>query len=117
MNVVRTRKAIQKLGLTARRRGGEWRINYRNGQEETAYYTNDSADALGTAREMARFRPGLPSRRIITEYGIHGMFDQADMHTIARLIVANTITPVETTTVIDRMHSRTAILLSGGFND
>ena len=53
MNTKRTKKAIQALGMTARRRDGEWRINYRNGREETAYYTNDNADALQTAQTMA----------------------------------------------------------------
>jgi hypothetical protein len=30
----------------------EYRVNYRNGREATAYYTTDIADAIGTAKAM-----------------------------------------------------------------
>ncbi len=30
----------------------EYRVNFRNGTEATAYYTSDSADALATAKDM-----------------------------------------------------------------
>lgn len=33
---------------------GEYRVNYRGGSEDTAYYTNDRADAIETARAMAQ---------------------------------------------------------------
>jgi hypothetical protein len=58
MNVKHTIAAIRKLGLSAERIGGEWRINYRNSHKGmagfcTAYYTTDNDDALDTARAMA----------------------------------------------------------------
>lgn len=54
MTVKRTRAAIRELGLTARYRNGEWRVNLAApvGTEATAYYTTDAADALDTARAM-----------------------------------------------------------------
>lgn len=33
----------------------EYRVNYRNGKEATAYYTNDLEDAVGTGRAMAQW--------------------------------------------------------------
>jgi hypothetical protein len=54
MNVKQTKQAIKALGMTAVHVEGEWRINYPNGSEATAYYTDDNADALATATDMAR---------------------------------------------------------------
>jgi hypothetical protein len=31
---------------------GEYRVNFRNGREATAYYTTDLTDAVGTAIQM-----------------------------------------------------------------
>lgn len=42
------------MGLTCRKRDGEYRINYKGGSEETAYYTDDMGDALDTAVCMHR---------------------------------------------------------------
>lgn len=36
-----------------RTQDGELRVNYRNGREATAYYTDDLHDALATGRAMA----------------------------------------------------------------
>src|SRR5262245_18350312 len=45
------------LGLTLRQvRYGDYRVNFRDGNETTAYYTNDLEDAVNTAVEMARKR-------------------------------------------------------------
>jgi hypothetical protein len=45
------------LGLTLRQvRSGDYRVNFRDGNETTAYYTNDLEDAVNTAVEMARKR-------------------------------------------------------------
>lgn len=41
------------LHLTYSRDDDEYRVNYREGREATAYYTNDREDAIGTARDMA----------------------------------------------------------------
>lgn len=46
-------RTIRSLGLSASRRDGEWRINFRGGREATAYYTEDEQDALDTADSMA----------------------------------------------------------------
>lgn len=48
-----TMAAIRALGnITVNRRDGEWRVNFRGEDENTAYYTNDADDALGTAKLM-----------------------------------------------------------------
>ena len=45
------------LGLTLRKvRSSEYRVNFRDGNETTAYYTNDLEDAVKAAIEMARKR-------------------------------------------------------------
>src|SRR5262245_19308593 len=45
------------LGLTLRQvRSGDYRVNFHDGSETTAYYTNDLEDAVNTAVEMARNR-------------------------------------------------------------
>jgi hypothetical protein len=54
--------AIRALGMSVRYDDGEWRINYRGGDEATAYYTTDSQDAIDTAMRMVRehSNPGVP---------------------------------------------------------
>jgi hypothetical protein len=42
------------VGCTLVRKDGEFRVNFVGGNEDTAYYTNDLADAVGTARLMAK---------------------------------------------------------------
>jgi hypothetical protein len=37
-------------------RSGDFRVNFRNGNETTAYYTDNLEDAVNTAVEMARTR-------------------------------------------------------------
>ena len=45
------------FGLTLRQlRSGNYRVNYRDGNETTAYYTDKLEDAVNTALEMARER-------------------------------------------------------------
>src|SRR5256886_15996394 len=45
------------LGLTLRQvRSGAYRVNFRDGNETTAYYTDSLEDAVKTAVEMARKR-------------------------------------------------------------
>lgn len=45
---------VRALGLTIRCEDGEYRINLKGSPEAHAYYTNDRADALGTARQIAQ---------------------------------------------------------------
>jgi len=45
------------LGLTLRMvRSGAYRVNFRDGNETTAYYTDNLDDAVNTAIEMTRKR-------------------------------------------------------------
>ena len=45
------------LGLTLRKvRSGDYRVNFRDGNETTTYYTDNLEDAVKTAVEMARTR-------------------------------------------------------------
>jgi hypothetical protein len=45
------------LGLTLRQvRSGAYRVNFRDGNETTAYYTDNLDDAVKTAVEMVRTR-------------------------------------------------------------
>jgi hypothetical protein len=45
------------LGLTLRKvRSGDYRVNFRDGNETTAYYTDNLEDAVNTAVEMAHKR-------------------------------------------------------------
>jgi hypothetical protein len=45
------------LGLTLRKvRSGDYRVNFRDANENTAYYTDTLEDAVNTAVEMARKR-------------------------------------------------------------
>jgi hypothetical protein len=45
------------LGLTLRTvRSGDYRVNFRDGNETTAYYTDSLEDAVNTGVEMARKR-------------------------------------------------------------
>lgn len=48
--------AVRELGLTVTKVYGEWRINYRGGEEATAQYVADNDDAWGTAQAMALAR-------------------------------------------------------------
>jgi len=45
------------LGLTLRKvRSGDYRVNFRDGNETTAYYTDDLEDAVNVGLEMVRKR-------------------------------------------------------------
>ena len=45
------------LGLTLRKvRSGDYRVNFRDGDETTAHYTDNLEDAVNTAVEMTRKR-------------------------------------------------------------
>ncbi len=47
-------KSVRDLGMTCSVRDGEIRVNFKDGKEETAYYTNDREDAVTTAQMMIR---------------------------------------------------------------
>jgi hypothetical protein len=51
------RSIARHLGLTLREVcSGNYRVNFRDGNETTAYYTDKLEDAVNTAIEMARER-------------------------------------------------------------
>jgi hypothetical protein len=57
MTLQEAKSIVRHLGLTLRKvRCGEYRVNFRDGNETTAYYTDDLEDAVKTAIEMARKR-------------------------------------------------------------
>jgi len=45
---------LSRIGVVIKRDAdwGEYRVNFRNGREGTAYYTGDLQDALDTGRAM-----------------------------------------------------------------
>jgi hypothetical protein len=49
------RAKVRKLGNMTIRKGlwDDYRVNFRDGREKTAYYTDDLADAVATARIMS----------------------------------------------------------------
>jgi hypothetical protein len=57
MTLQEAKSIARHLGLTLRQvRSGDYRVNFRDGDDTTAYYTNDLEDAVNTAVEMARKR-------------------------------------------------------------
>jgi hypothetical protein len=57
MTLQQAKSIARHLGLTLRKvRSGDYRVNFRDGNETTAYYTDNLEDAVKTAVEMARSR-------------------------------------------------------------
>jgi len=57
MTLQEAKSIARHLGLTLRIvRSGAYRVNFRDGNETTAYYTDNLDDAVNTAIEMARER-------------------------------------------------------------
>ena len=57
MTLQQAKSIARHLGLTLRIvRSGAYRVNFRDGNETTAYYTDNLDDAVNTAMEMARKR-------------------------------------------------------------
>ncbi|HKF12433.1 MAG TPA: hypothetical protein VKB89_27600 [Xanthobacteraceae bacterium] len=57
MTLQEAKSIARHLGLTLRKmRSGDYRVNFRDGNETTAYYTPSLEDAIRTAVEMARKR-------------------------------------------------------------
>jgi len=56
MTAATARTICRDLGMTLRSLDGEWRVNYRGGEEATAYYTDDLADVVETAAAMDHAR-------------------------------------------------------------
>ena len=63
MTLQEAKSIARHLGLTLRQvRSGDYRVNFRDGNETTAYYTNDLEDAVNIAVEMARRKRELSAR-------------------------------------------------------
>lgn len=57
MTLQEAKSIARHLGLTLRKvRSGDYRVNFRDGNEPAPYYTGDLEDAVHTAVEMARKR-------------------------------------------------------------
>ena len=57
MTLQEAKSIARHLGLTLRKmRSGAYRVNFRDGNEATAYYTDNLEDAVNSAVEMARKR-------------------------------------------------------------
>jgi hypothetical protein len=57
MTLQQAKSIARHLGFTLRMvRSGDYRVNFRDGKETTAYYTDNLEDAVNTAVEMARKR-------------------------------------------------------------
>ena len=57
MTLQEAKSIARHLGLTLRKvRSGDYRVNFRDGDETTAYYTDNLENAVNTAVEMARKR-------------------------------------------------------------
>ena len=57
MKLQEAKSIARHLGLTLREvRSGKYRVNFRDGNETTAYYTGSLEDAVNTAVELARKR-------------------------------------------------------------
>ena len=57
MTLQEAKSIARHLGLALRKvRSGDYRVNFRDGNETTAYHTNGLEDAVNTVVEMARKR-------------------------------------------------------------
>ena len=57
MTLQEAKSIARHLGFTLRQaRSGDYRMNFRNRNQTTAYYTNNLEAAVSTALEMARKR-------------------------------------------------------------
>ena len=64
MTLQEAKSIARHLGLTLRKvRSGDYRVNFRDGDETTAYYTDNLEDAINSAVEMARKREARAPRR------------------------------------------------------
>ena len=57
MTFQEAKSIARHLGLTLRKlRSGDYRVNFRDGDETTAYYTDNLEEAINTGAEMIRKR-------------------------------------------------------------
>lgn len=53
MTIKQAKTFLQRHNMVLKYYDGEYRVNFKHGTEETAYYTNDINDAINTAIVMA----------------------------------------------------------------
>jgi hypothetical protein len=71
MTLQEAKSIARHLGLTLRKvRSGDYRVNFRDGNETTAYYTDDLEDAVNTVVEMARKRGGASCTNVMTALAV-----------------------------------------------
>lgn len=56
MTLAQAKADLAKIGITIRKRDNEYRVNFKGGSEESAYYTTDLDDAVGTGHAMVRIK-------------------------------------------------------------
>jgi hypothetical protein len=67
MTLQEAKSIARHLGLTLRKvRSSDYRVNFRDGNQMTAYYTDSLEDAVNTAVEMARKRGGVSCTNVMT---------------------------------------------------
>lgn len=52
MTLEQAKLQCRKAGMTLSKKDGEYRVNFRDGKESSAYYTNDILDAVRAAMAM-----------------------------------------------------------------
>jgi hypothetical protein len=57
---------LRALGMTIAARPGEYIVNYRDGKDETARYTDDLDEALELGRELAAAAPAAAQAHTLT---------------------------------------------------
>jgi hypothetical protein len=56
LTLQRAKEELSPLGISIKKHEGEYCVNFKGGKEETAYYTDDLGDAVGTGKQMAKKR-------------------------------------------------------------
>jgi hypothetical protein len=54
LTIQQVKNELSQLGVALKKNENEYRVNFKGGKEETAYYTDDLNDALETGKEMSK---------------------------------------------------------------
>jgi hypothetical protein len=81
----KAKEELSLLGISIKKHDGEYCVNFKGGEEETAYYTDDLGDALGTGKQMVKSKEKKASANDKGSYkdaikkidGFTGMFGDA----------------------------------------
>ncbi len=57
MTLATAKARLRESRMTIRKRDGEYRVNFKDGKEDDAYYTTDIADAVSTGIAMRKMFP------------------------------------------------------------